>query len=1160
MEVKNSIFLDYIIEKAKQSGDKDNSTLTSERLIVALIEYLTANEIESEYKDEAQATFKTMKFFIGPDWGGIHTNLLAYINGSANFLVDGISMQKNLMTVKKDNQKNGVTVITTEDVVKSIFKNPSEAIKSALSIYSDRDEVAETASNELKSSLEKTFDQLFEAMDIDVDHEEFGGSEKKHQNIIAELSIKVKNIQDSLLNAVYGQDNAISVFASGYFQSELLSLTDKSRVRPRATYLFAGPPGVGKTFLAENIAKVLELPFARFDMSEYSDDQATVEFCGSDNVYRNGKAGNVTGFVESNPHCVILFDEIEKAHISVIHLFLQLLDAGRLRDNHTDTEVSFKDAIIIFTTNAGKQLYSDSDNADYSNISRKVVLKALSNDVNPKTGIPYFPAAICSRFASGNVVMFNHIGAHNLRTIAKREILRHISNFEKEIGLRVDIDERVFTALLLSEGGMADARTIRARAETFFNDELYELFRLLSSEKNVSKLNSINCIKINVNLPVDNQEIVSLFECSEEPKVLVFASDEISATCKMKAKGCEIVAVHTIGDGLKALKEKDIKLILIDPNFGKYNSTTKYLNIEDVESEARDFFWATREAFSSIPVYLVQTSGVSFNSEEKLSFTRLGIRGIIPLTSGSKEIFRDTLLKICNDLHQQESMHILAKTNKVLTFETAQSVITRSKRAEIKLFDFELIVAVEAEDSKNILSNVSKPNVKFEDVIGANDAKNELKYFVEYLKNPKKYLGTGVRAPRGVLLYGPPGTGKTMLAKAMASESNVTFISAEGNQFLKRYLGEGQAAVHELFKTARKYAPSILFIDEIDAIAKERRGADGGNNDEETLTAFLTEMDGFKNDSSKPVFVLAATNFDVEPGRSKSLDPALMRRFDRKVYIDLPNREDRIKYIKMKMASNKAFAISESEIENVAMRSTGMSLAELESVIELSLRSAIRNNSETVTDDIFEEAFETYNSGDVKKWDMSQLERVARHETGHAFMCWHSGETPSYLTIVARGNHGGYMQHADNEGKAIYTKEELLAKIRTALGGRAAEIVYYGEKDGVSTGASGDLASATSIAQQIVCTYGMDEDFGLAVVASQAYQNGDLSPEVRNAVNKILSCEMNNAIQIISENKNRLDEMVEVLLLKNHLTGDEISEVFGKEFQRNMTSSTSQQN
>lgn len=312
---------------------------------------------------------------------------------------------------------------------------------------------------------------------------------------------------------------------------------------------------------------------------------------------------------------------------------------------------------------------------------------------------------------------------------------------------------------------------------------------------------------------------------------------------------------------------------------------------------------------------------------------------------------------------------------------------------------------------------------------------------------------------------------------------------------------------------------------------------------EETLTAFLTEMDGFTTDPSRPVFVLAATNFEVEPGKAKSLDPALMRRFDRRVYIDLPAKADRLKFLESKVKSNPALDISENQMENICVRSTGMSLAQLDSVIDFALRTAVRNGSTVVNDSILEEAFETFNNGEEKKWDASQLERVARHEAGHALLCALGGEIPSYLTIVARGDHGGYMQHGDTEEKAIFTKDELLARIRTSLGGRAAEIVCYGERDGVSTGASGDFLSATHTARQIVCTYGMDDDFGLAVIPADVAVSGPMSPEVRTAVNRILRQQMDEAVRLLSENKDKLELLVKALLEKNSLGGKEIEKL-----------------
>lgn len=955
---------------------------------------------------------------------------------------------------------------------------------------------------------------------------------------ISKLVDKVKTLQSELLDTVYGQDNAVNVFTTGYFQAELLSMTDIDRKKPRATYLFAGPPGVGKTFLAEVAAEKLSLPFMRFDMSEYADKEANLEFCGSDKVYKNAKSGNVTGFVSEHPKCILLFDEVEKAHLCVIHLFLQMLDAGRLRDNYTDEEVSFKDAIIIFTTNAGKQLYESESDGDFSSLSRKVVLKALRNDINPLSGSSYFPAALCSRFASGNVIMFNHIMAHDLRHIAKKEILRSASNFSKNAGVSVDIDEKVYTALLFSEGGNADARMIKSRAESFFNGEIYELLRLVASDKVQTSISDLTKIEFVTEID-ESSEAYNLFFGEEKLTALVFGSDKTVRNCKKVCKDVEIISAKTVDEAKNIISHKDICVILIDLSYGKRGSV-KYLNIEDQESVSADMFDYLTKLGQSLPVYVLETSAYSLTEEEKMSLFKEGARDIVRLD----DKIGNALKQICVNVYQQQNMNLLAKTNKVVSFTTAQTVSKNGKKATIKLIDFDMAAAVDAEDSCGFVTKNNKPDVDFDDIIGAQDAKSELKYFAEYLRSPKKFAAAGVKMPKGALLYGPPGTGKTMLAKALAAQSGVTFIYTEGNKFLKKYVGEGTEKVHDLFRSARKYAPTIVFIDEIDAIAKERHGDERVAAGEETLTALLAEMDGFNVDSTKPVFVLAATNFDVAPGAPRSLDQALVRRFDRRIYVDLPTDEERKQFMLRKCAKNAMFDIGEQDIDNLAVRTVGMSLSDLDSIFEFALRQALRAELNKVKADILDEAFETYVNGEKKNWSEAEVERVARHEAGHAFLCWQSGEIPSYLTIVARSDHGGYMQHDSTEKKTIYTKDELLSRIRVALGGRAAEIVCYGECGGVSTGASGDLVSATAIAERIVCSYGMVDECGLAVSDPRTLRSGDVAKEVRKAVNKLLSEQMAQAIEKIRANKDMLDVLSNELMQKSHLSANEISELF----------------
>lgn len=1145
--VKNSELLNEIIEFSKNIGKAQ--TVTAEKFLVALLCGVSKEKTFSGSEFVATVTEKLKSLNITAEQ--LKSKLLEYIEGGNGSFYDGLYMQKMIFEAKDAVEKEGGESLMPSVLFNKIIDNPSDAIKAAIGENKENVD-AQTVQNivdeilpsdetkddeEMLAEIRESASKIKAMLDLG---KELHAQEEKPsvKEEISKLVDKVKTLQSELLDTVYGQDNAVNVFTTGYFQAELLSMTDIDRKKPRATYLFAGPPGVGKTFLAEVAAEKLSLPFMRFDMSEYADKEANLEFCGSDKVYKNAKSGNVTGFVSEHPKCILLFDEVEKAHLCVIHLFLQMLDAGRLRDNYTDEEVSFKDAIIIFTTNAGKQLYESESDGDFSSLSRKVVLKALRNDINPLSGSSYFPAALCSRFASGNVIMFNHIMAHDLRHIAKKEILRSASNFSKNAGVSVDIDEKVYTALLFSEGGNADARMIKSRAESFFNGEIYELLRLVASDKVQTSISDLTKIEFVTEID-ESSEAYNLFFGEEKLTALVFGSDKTVRNCKKVCKDVEIISAKTVDEAKNIISHKDICVILIDLSYGKRGSV-KYLNIEDQESVSADMFDYLTKLGQSLPVYVLETSAYSLTEEEKMSLFKEGARDVVRLD----DKIGNALKQICVNVYQQQNMNLLAKTNKVVSFTTAQTVSKNGKKATIKLIDFDMAAAVDAEDSCGFVTKNNKPDVDFDDIIGAQDAKSELKYFAEYLRSPKKFAAAGVKMPKGALLYGPPGTGKTMLAKALAAQSGVTFIYTEGNKFLKKYVGEGPEKVHDLFRSARKYAPTIVFIDEIDAIAKERHGDERVAAGEETLTALLAEMDGFNVDSTKPVFVLAATNFDVAPGSPRSLDQALVRRFDRRIYVDLPTDEERKQFMLRKCAKNAMFDISEQDIDNLAVRTVGMSLSDLDSIFEFALRQALRAELNKVKADILDEAFETYVNGEKKNWSEAEVEQVARHEAGHAFLCWQSGETPSYLTIVARSDHGGYMQHDSTEKKTIYTKDELLSRIRVALGGRAAEIVCYGECGGVSTGASGDLVSATAIAERIVCSYGMVDECGLAVSDPRTLRSGDVAKEVRKAVNKLLSEQMAQAIEKIRANKDMLDVLSNELMQKSHLSANEISELF----------------
>lgn len=1133
----NSKLLQHILESAETiKKEKGKKILTVNHVFAAVLQYCgdisNAADTFSEYdSDEVDGLYRLVGDIL---LNGDASSCVEQLCAKETTYVDDLQFRQIVAQSERRAKDRNKNTVSADIFLSCIMDAPTEEIKDIIK------KAGEWALSFDVISAESTEDDKISKDDADEPAQNIISNPKEQ---IAQLTKKVKNMQKQLSETVFGQDNAISIIASGYFQSELRNITDKSNKRPRGTYLFAGPPGVGKTFLAEQTAELLGLPFMRFDMSEFSERDALMELIGTNKSFKGDKEGSLTGFVEKNPQCVLLFDEIEKANIAIIHLFLQVLDAGRLRDANTAKEVDFSKTIIIFTTNAGRKIYENSLTPNLSHISRKTILKALETDVDPKTGIGSFPVAICSRFATGNVIMFNHMEAHSLRKIVENEISRNIKCFEKETGIKCNISDDVYSCILFSEGGHADARTVKSRANSFFSSELYELFRLTSNENHDkgTDIEKIKTINISLELP-KNEQALRLFRDDLKGVILSFGDADICSKIDFAAeqKGYKNVIASSIEEAKDIISKQDVEFVCCDFLGGK-SSDHDELNVEDIDSDGRTFFKYVC-ASTDVPLYILFDSEHQYSEEEKFSLLKEGARGFVDACQ--TDFIESNLSNILMQLHHQQGMIDLAKSSKVITYETSQTITSNGETAEIKLFDIALETAVDAEDSSDILNDISKPDVKFDDVIGAESAKSELKYFVEYLRNPKVFSSKGLGVPKGVLFYGPPGTGKTMLAKAVAGESDVSFICAEGNQFLKKYVGEGEEAVHRLFATARKYAPTIIFIDEIDAIAQERRG--GERSSDSILTAFLAEMDGFKTDAKKPIFVLAATNFEVEPGTSKSLDPALLRRFDRHIYIDLPDKKSRIEYINMRIKSKPIFDISDEEIENIAVRSTGMSIAQLSSVFEYSMRITVRANKDKVDDGILEEAFESYNYGEEKKWDISELKKTAYHEAGHAFLCWESGEIPSYLTIVARGNHGGYMLHGDNENIGSYTKSMLLNRIRTALGGRAAELVFFGEDEGLTTGASGDLKTATAIAKNMICNYGMDESIGLAVVQENEIANSFMSQKVREAVNEILSSELSKAIKILSNNRVAMDKIVDALLKENHLSANMINEIFAK--------------
>ena len=443
----------------------------------------------------------------------------------------------------------------------------------------------------------------------------------------------------------------------------------------------------------------------------------------------------------------------------------------------------------------------------------------------------------------------------------------------------------------------------------------------------------------------------------------------------------------------------------------------------------------------------------------------------------------------------------------------------------------------------------SSEGIKFSDVAGEDEAKDNLREIVDYLHDPARYREIGASMPKGILLVGPPGTGKTMLAKAVAGEANVPFFSMSGSEFVEMFVGMGASKVRDLFRQAKEKAPCIVFIDEIDAIGKKRDGQMGGNDErEQTLNQLLTEMDGFEDNTG--VIILAATN------RPESLDPALTRpgRFDRRVPVELPDLKGREEILKVH--AKKVKVAEDVDFNKVARMASGASGAELANIVNEAALRAVRDGRHFATQSDLEESIEVVIAGYQKKNAILTDEEkwtVAYHEIGHALVAARQSHSAPVqkITIIPRTSGAlGYTMQVEEGNHYLMTREELENKIATYTGGRAAEELVFGS---ASTGASNDIEQATKLARAMITRYGMSKDFGMVALetVNNQYLGGDASlacspetqAEVDRQVVELVKRQHDKAAQILLEDRQKLDELAKYLYERETITGEEFMHI-----------------
>ncbi len=944
---------------------------------------------------------------------------------------------------------------------------------------------------------------------------------------LEEIVANSGRLYDTLTEKIVGQDQAIQKFVQTYTNAKLAGKSKQGR--PAASYLFAGPPGVGKTYLARLAAETLGLPFKIFDMSEYAGSSATEGLVGFERTWKTATPGVLTTFVSDHPASIILVDEIEKAAVPVQMLFLQILEGARLHDKFYDKYVNFEDVILIFTTNCGKSLYQDNEETNLATLSEGEVLDALRDDAD-------FPNELCSRFASGSIIMFNHLQCHALCNIVRKKMDEVVREIGEKYHVRMKYDQRLPELFLFRIGSNVDARIASNRGAEILRDCMVTFVR--NAAKKQGRL-AVEEIAVEIALDEANKDIYPLFVNEQGSNILVISDDE---RLHFTHPGIRLLYAENVQKMVETIRENKILFALADLLYGS-ETQAQAANVMGTASVGRQCMEELLQKAPQIPVYVV--SHDNYDAEDRKEILNAGARGMFTAGKNSQDCAAN-METLMQQLHIQNSLKLLSEKGQCVEYK--MRFLTEEKTGVVELFDLRLRDAGmnDAELRRKVKSSkvfdFERPKLRFDDIIGAEQAKHEFQHFINYMHNIDRYVLEGAEIPRGVLMYGPPGTGKTSLAKALAGECDALFLNTTGANILNAK--DPVQEIKDLFKIAYANAPAILFIDEIDVIAKERTGHDTGL--EMLVNTLLTEMEGFRDkDPFKPVFVVAATNYGVAHSSGNPyevvIDPALVRRFDNPVYVGLPDREDRRKYIRLlfreKGYTNK---ISEAAVDYMVEHTGGKSLAFLKRAVSNMTNTAIDENKE-INDDLLTDTLETQLYGEKRENDEEYRLSVARHEAGHAYVGFLTGREPKFITIVSRGNFGGYVSYGDGEDVYNLSKEDLRNYICQCLAGRAAEVVYYGEH-GINTGASSDLETATNYAIRMICRFGMGS-LGLVALNPEKVLDSPKGAEVLEEANRILEEQLQRAIRLIKEGRNVIDRVVAEIMDKSYIQGEHLAAI-----------------
>jgi len=926
-----------------------------------------------------------------------------------------------------------------------------------------------------------------------------------------------KLLKEKLSAEIIGQDAAINSLSKGYLSSTL-----KPSQGPRLIYTFAGPSGVGKTYSAHLFSQYLkeiegsDYIFTPYNMESYADEKDAMMLFGSGSQYTDSALGNLTTSVRNYPRQVILFDEIEKAHHSVITSLLSLLDSGIALDTTEQTAIDFSQCIIIFTSNLGQEVFVQNKTEQSLN-----VFEILKNAKHPTTGVGFSPELV-NRLAKGYPVIFNTLKMNHLIRLAEHEIAAPC-NLN---GVSFNFPDNFSSFLLQSISPDISVRRLQSTMAKFQADVLVDACVHID--------NDIDDIVINVEIDDNLQtscEALTVLIIDEDDRLVTGNEQLTRATTHSQYSDIEIhhcINTSNLRQDLRVIKPDVILLdIEVVKKFSKLHEVINQL-IESNKHLAI-FTYLLHEPGNEIDIMAVNHEiREHFNIETQ------------NLVVKHHEQFDYMLERVRYYLNTEQQVKKITQRHQML--KHSLSFTKSNQDINVKVGDFSVEQMVFSEDLTNSrLFDFSLPDVRLDDVIGLTRAKSRLTEVLGWMKQPEKLARLQVGLPTGFLFSGPPGTGKTLLAKAVAGECQLPFFSVSAADLSSQFSGGTTENIKQLFERARKYAPAIIFIDEIDAIGRKRH-SNGQGDSNLVVNTLLTEMDGF-NKADEPVFILAATNFP------EVLDSALTRpgRFDETIMCDLPNKQSRQHFLDV-FINKHQLNWRVNDLELLVKRTQGLSSAELEQVLRESLYQSLSDETlvtvKHVNDSITRISYGLPSESLIMSKDEKQ--RTAYHETGHllAYKLLFPNLPVDFITIIPRDQALGFVATGRPDKYNGNNHITISNHLQVMLAGRVAEKILHGGHEFVSTGASSDIQKATSMAMNAIFEGGLSEEVGAVNLPMLTkYEESDLLHTAQKNVRKWLLDSEQDVEALLQKNVELLNYFAKKLLIKESMYSDEINAV-----------------